>query len=274
MVNSEKIFTFRVQRYNPQKDSHPYLQSYQVPSRQGLTVLDGLYYIKEKLDGSLAFRSSCRMGVCGSCGMFVNGHPHLACHTQVAELASDVIEVRSLPNFDIIKDLVADLTPLFQKHRSIKPYIIRRDAGEVDNPTREFLQSPAELEAYLQFAYCLKCGLCLAACPTVATDREFIGPQALAQAYRYCADSRDGGNAERFVVVDNPHGAARCHLAGACSDACPKGVDPALGIQLLKRQMALKSIGLGRAQEPAPLASEPAGPAKEKIPVPEFTVSK
>lgn len=274
MSNSEKNITFRVQRYDPQADSRPYLKEYQVPFTKGLTILDGLYYIKEKLDGSLAFRSSCRMGVCGSCGVFINGHPHLACHTQVAELASDVLEIRSLPNFDIIKDLVADLTPLFAKHRSIKPYLIRPDAAEIDQPTREFLQSPQELEAYLQFAYCLKCGLCLAACPTVATDREFTGPQALAQAYRYCADSRDAGAGERWQSISGPHGITRCHLAGACSDACPKGVDPALGIQLLKRQTALAAVGFGRTPTPAPVAPEPVGPAKEKVPVPEFTARR
>lgn len=274
MFSEGQIITFRVQRFDPEKDRRPYMKEYQVPYTQGLTVLDGLYYIKEKLDGSLAFRASCRMAVCGSCGMFINGKPHLACHTQITELQSVVIEVKPLPNYTVIKDLVCDFTPLFAKHKAVKPYIIRRDAREIDNPTREFLQSPAELESYLQFSYCMKCGLCLAACPTAATDRNFVGPQALGQAYRYCADSRDDGLAERIREIDNAHGIWRCHLAGACSEACPKGVDPALGIQLLKRQVVLRAIGFGKGKKLAPVAPPPSGQVKPKIEAPPFTVSR
>jgi len=249
--------TFRVQRFNPETDSRPYMAEYTVPYTEGMTVLDGLIYIKEKLDGTLAFRMSCRMGICGSCGMLVNGFPHLACHTQVSELESDVLEVKPLPNYPVIRDLVPDLGPMFEKHREVKPYIIRADEEELENRSGEFLQKPEELEAYLQFAYCLKCGMCLAACPTVATDRAFFGPQALAQAYRYSADSRDAGQAERLEVLNSPHGPWRCHLAGACSEACPKGVDPALAIQLLKRELTLGA----RRQEKqeAVLAGPPEG---------------
>ncbi|TDA69661.1 MAG: succinate dehydrogenase iron-sulfur subunit [Clostridia bacterium] len=266
--------TFKVQRFDPERDQGPYLKEYHVPYTQGLTVLDGLYYIKEKLDGSLAFRASCRMAVCGSCGMFINGKPHLACHTQITELESTVLEIRPLPNYSVIKDLVCDFTPLFAKHKAIKPYIIRREAGEIDNPTREFLQSPAELESYLQFSYCMKCGLCLAACPTAATDRNFLGPQALGQAYRYCADSRDDGLAERVKEIDHAHGVWRCHLAGACSEACPKGVDPALGIQLLKRQVVLRAVGLGKGRKLAAVVPPPSGQAKPRVEAPPFTVPR
>ena len=269
MEHENKQLTFRVQRYLPGKDKRPYMQEFKVPMRRGLTVLDSLLYIKENIDNTLSFRSSCRMGICGSCGLLVNHFPMLACHTPVEELKTDRITLKSLPNFPIVRDLVADLGPLFEKHKSIKPY--RISAEEVKEPTAEFLQSTDELHSYVQFAYCVKCGLCMAACPTVASDAKFLGPQPLGQAYRYCSDRRDSGAKQRFKQTDTRHGVWLCHLAGACSEACPKGVDPALAIQLLKRAMLFDNIRLRKPPAPAEIA----GPSKEtkpRVAVPEFTV--
>ncbi|MFH0778617.1 MAG: succinate dehydrogenase iron-sulfur subunit [Candidatus Eisenbacteria bacterium] len=243
-----KKVRFKVLRFDPKTTPRPRVDVFEVPVAKGATVLDGLHYIKENLDGSLSWRYSCRMGVCGSCGMFINGFPKLACNTQILELKSNVIDLKPLPNFDTIKDLVPDLAVLFDKHRSVRPFTIRRDLSELENPTGEFFQSVEELERYLQFTYCIKCGLCMAACPTVATDRRYLGPQPLTQAYRYEADSRDEGTKERKDTVLGPRGAFGCHFAGACSEACPKGVDPAFGIQLLKRRAFLGSLGLLRAK--------------------------
>ena len=269
-----KQVTFKVQRYNPERNGDaPHLQEFTVPTTPGTTVLDGLIYIKENLDSTLAFRTSCRMGICGSCGMLVNNYPHLACHTQIEEFHSDTLTVKSLPNLPIIKDLVVDLAPMFAKHRSVKPYLIRQDEQEIEEPTVEFAETPQELNDFLQFSYCIKCGICVAACPTSASDILFLGPQAMAQCYRYCADNRDGGQQERFPVVDSDHGVWRCHLAGACSEACPKGLDPALAIQLLKRRLASQALGMGKKQQPASLVSPPTE-FKEKVPVPEFTVKQ
>lgn len=117
----------------------------------------------------------------------------------------------------------------------MKPYVM--NDVEIDEKTREFLQNPEELEQYLQFSYCIKCGLCYSACPVVATDKKFPGPQALAQMYRYFIDNRDQAADERLKIVDDRHGVWRCHYAGSCSKVCPKGVDPALGIQLLRGYM-------------------------------------
>ncbi len=116
---------FHVTRYNPEKDGTPYMQTYTVPVREGMTVLDGLHYIKENLDPSLAWRYSCRMGVCGSCGMLLNGSPTLACNTQVLHIASTDLTVGPLPNFKIIRDLVPDLATMFDKHQAIQPFIVR-----------------------------------------------------------------------------------------------------------------------------------------------------
>ena len=243
-VNTKQI-ELHIQRYDPEQDSRPHFQKYLVPSSRGTTVLDCLLHIKENLDSSLTFRASCRMGICGSCAVFVNNYPYLACHTQIDELHSDRLTVKPLPNMPVIKDLVVDLTTFFEAHKSIKPYIIGRNREEMENPAAEFIQSPQELNEILQFANCIKCGLCLAACPTSASDKLFLGPQTLAQCYRYCADNRDKGDRERYPVVNADHGIWHCHLAGACSEVCPKGVDPALAIQLLKKRLLSQALRPG-----------------------------
>ncbi len=271
--DSEKIVIFKIQRFDPEKDARPHFQEFRVPVKRGTTVLEGLLYIKENLDSSLAFRTSCRMGVCGSCGMLVNYSPHLACHTQVEEFHAKKLLIKPLPNFGIIKDLVPALEPLFEKHKSIKPFIMRQDEAEMETPTAEFIQGIEDLDRYLQFSYCIKCGLCLAACPTSASDKSFLGPQALGQAYRYCADSRDGGQQQRLDIVEREHGVWHCHFAAACSEACPKGVDPAFAIQLLRQRVAARALGAGKPHNPAPLAATPLQ-VKPRVAVPEFTVKK
>ena len=225
-----KTVTFRIRRYDPEKPDLPKYMEYKVPVQRGMTVLDGILYIKEHLDPTISARYSCRMGICGSCGMIVNGKEKLACQTQVLELNKDLIKLDPMGNYGIVKDLVPDLTKLFRNHEKVKPYIIR----EEDRPTAEYLQTPEQREQYAMFTDCIMCGLCLSACPTSAADELYLGPQALAQGYRYLSDNRDLGFYERLNVIDSKHGVWRCHFSGACSEVCPKGVDPALGIQLLK----------------------------------------
>jgi succinate dehydrogenase / fumarate reductase, iron-sulfur subunit len=249
-----KTVTYEVLRYNPGQDRKPYLQEYSVQVSKGMTVLDGLNWIKENVDRTLSWRSSCRMGICGSCGMFINGLPRLACNNQISHLDSDRIVVKPLPNYDIIRDLVPDLESMFQKHRSVKPYLIRQDLEEQNHPAGEFFQSKQELLNYIQFAYCIKCGLCLAACPTVATSNSYTGPQALTAGWRYILDSRDEGSQERAWELYSSHGVYRCHFAGACSEVCPKGVDPALAIQLAKKDAFARAFGIRKRRQPAILA--------------------
>ena len=274
-MNTEKTeqIKFRVQRYDPEKGNRPHFQEFMVPCSRGMTVLDGLIYIKENLDSTIAFRTSCRMAICGSCGMLVNNYPHLACHTQIEEFCSKKLTIKPLPNFPIIKDLVVDLIPFFETHKSIKPYVLRGDAEEMENPTAEFCQSHDIMESFLQFTFCIKCGICVSACPTSASDKLFHGPQALAQCYRYCADNRDDGEPERFPMVGTDHGVWHCHLAGACSESCPKGVDPALAIQLLKRRLVSRNLRVGK-KEPIATTAPPPTQSKPKVPFPEFTVKQ
>ena len=249
-------FRLVVQRFDPFRDAAPRMVEYAVPKREGMTVLDALLYARDYVDHSIGLRFSCRQASCGSCGMKINGRPRLACYTQVDELGGEKVVAQPMDNFAIIKDLVTDLGSFFQKHMEVNPRLVRSDGQEQDNPTGEYLMKPEELSRVLQFTYCIKCGLCTSSCPTVATDARFPGPQALAQAYRYTADVRDQGGAERLAELDTAHGIWRCHFAGSCSYVCPKGVDPALGIQLLKRHVMSGKPPHG-AEEAAKVWKEP-----------------
>ena len=230
-----KTIMLRVFRANPAEHIQPHYETFEVPSEPGMTVLSALLRAKETLDHSLAIRFSCRMAACGSCGMKINGVPKLACSTQISEYANKTITVEPLDNNPLIRDLVTDFTDFFAKHDSVKPFLIRRNLQEQETSDSEYVQSPSQLDDFLQFSNCIKCGLCNAACPTMMTDHLYTGPQALAQAYRYIADSRDEGVAERVKAIDHSHGIWRCHFPAACTFVCPKGVDPALAIQRLRK---------------------------------------
>jgi succinate dehydrogenase / fumarate reductase iron-sulfur subunit len=257
---------FRIRRFEPDRSPRPFWQEFRIAGASGMTVLDGLWTIKETADPSLSWRSSCRMGICGSCGMIINGRPRLACNTQISELGGSRIAVAPLPNFDIVRDLVPDLTPMFDSHTALKPHIIRDDGAEMERPTGEFLQLPEQLRAFLQFSYCIKCGCCMAACPTYATDPVYHGPMPLSQAHRYDQDNRDAGFRDRREALAGERGPWRCHYAGECSRVCPKGVDPARAIQFLRRQLVLDAFGLGRKQRPAKVAPKPSESRREDIP--------
>jgi len=231
-ISSDSII-LRISRFNPENNSTPTFAEFKVPVQKWTTVLEAILYVKQNLDHSVAVRYSCRQASCGSCGMRINGKPALACFTKISELKSNIVTVESMHNFPIIRDLVVDFKQMFATHKKMKPYIMREDS-EITSGTKEFLQTPEEVEKYLQFSYCIKCGLCNSSCPTMATDTSFVGPQGLAQAYRYVADNRDEGKKERLKIVDQSHGIWRCHFAGSCSNVCPKGVDPAMAIQLLR----------------------------------------
>lgn len=229
--------TLKVLRGNRAAGEKPHYDIFEVPVQRSTTVLDALLHAKAYNDHSIGIRYSCRMASCGSCGMKINGIPRLACYTKVSELEGGVITCEPLANFPHVRDLVTDFTQFFKHHRDMQPYI-HNNKADMDtanvNAMSEFMQTPEDVDKFLQFSYCIKCGLCYSACPTVAMDTKFPGPQALAQAYRYFIDNRDEASKERLDMVDDRHGIFRCHFAGSCSTVCPKGVDPALGIQLLR----------------------------------------
>ena len=235
--SSVKLRVFRINAIQDPNDVH-HFDEFQVPVKRWTTVLDALLDAKSYQDSSIGIRYSCRMASCGSCGMKINGIPRLACYTKISELSTNTITCEPLPNFPYIRDLVTDFSQFFNHHRSVMPYLQNKKADIPDvNELTEYEQTPEDLDKFLQFSYCIKCGLCYSACPTVATDLKFPGPQALSQAYRYFADSRDTDKSNRLKVIDTSHGISRCHFAGSCSHVCPKGVDPALGIQLLRSHL-------------------------------------
>lgn len=239
MPENDRI-TLRVARYRPEQEMEPTWQSYEVPLRKEWTVLDGLNHIKDHLDGTLSYRWSCRMGICGSCGMTVNGEPQLTCAAFLTDFAPGPVRVEPLANFPVVRDLVVEIGDFMNKLTEVKPWIIRAEEKPLDEG--EFPQTPEEMDAYKQYSMCINCMLCYAACPVYALDPDFVGPAAIALAQRYNLDSRDEGSADRRDVLSSAAGVWACTLVGECTTACPKGVDPAGAIQRYKLTAATRSL--------------------------------
>jgi succinate dehydrogenase/fumarate reductase iron-sulfur protein len=220
----EKIVEFKIKRYDPQ-GKRRYTSTYKVSARKGMTILDALLYIKDNVDETLTFRHSCRMGICGSCGVNVNGKPVPACYTQILDLNSDSLLIEPLSNMSVIKDLVVDIDPFFEKYRKIKT-VLTKPEQELANPT-EFPQSQSELKKYWDLTLCTKCSICYSACPA-ALDERFLGPTALSTNYRFIADSREEGKQERLKpLTDNIWLCTSCH---SCTIVCPKLVNSSTAI--------------------------------------------
>jgi fumarate reductase iron-sulfur subunit len=220
-----KTVQFEILRYRPEQESKPVWQRYTVPYTDDMSVLQALQAIKDDIDGTLSFRWSCRMAICGSCGMMINGKPRLSCQTFVRDLLPGPIKVEALAHFPIERDLVVNLEGFIEKLQSIKPYIIPKTPRRVEEG--EYLQTPHELELFEQYSSCINCTLCYAACPQFGLDPDFMGPGVLALLHRYNADSRDGGQAQRMEIVNAIEGVWTCTAVGYCSEVCPKHVDPA-----------------------------------------------
>jgi len=225
MPEAAKTIEIEVLRYRPLQDSAPVLQSYQVPFTDDMSVLQGLQHIKDYVDGTLSFRWSCRMAICGSCGMMIDGKPKLACQTFLRDYFPRKLRVEALAHFPIERDLVIAVDDFVAKLESIKPYIVPKQARTLQQG--EYLQTPAQLEQFEQFSSCINCMLCYAACPQYGLDSKFIGPGVLALLHRYNADSRDGARDERMQIVNAEEGVWSCTAVGYCSEVCPKHVDPA-----------------------------------------------
>jgi fumarate reductase iron-sulfur subunit len=232
--------TLRVARYRPEQEEAPTFDEYAVPLRADWAVLDGLNYIKDELDGTLSYRWSCRMGICGSCGAMINGEPKLTCATFLTAYAPGPIRIEPLANFPVIRDLVVELTDFLTKLGKVKPWIIRDEEQPVEDG--EYMQTPAQLDEYKQFSMCINCMLCYSACPVYGLDPKFLGPAAIALAQRYNLDSRDDGEHVRLTVLSQPEGVWGCTYVGECSRACPKGVDPAGAIQRYKLTAAMAAV--------------------------------
>ena len=232
--------TLRVARYRPEKESEIRFEDFELPCPKEWVVLDGLNHIKDRLDGTLSFRWSCRMGICGSCGMLVNGEPKLTCATFLSDYGAGPVQVEPLRNFPVIRDLVVEIGDFMGKLTRVKPWIVR--AVEKAVSEGEYRQTPEEMDEYKQFSMCINCMLCYSACPIYGLDPHFIGPAAIALAQRYNLDSRDEGAAERMQILSEHDGIWGCTFVGECTKVCPKHVDPAGAIQRYKLQAALEWV--------------------------------
>ena len=231
-----KTVELRILRYLPASDESPSFRSFQVPYSDDMSVLQALQTIKDTLDATLSFRWSCRMAVCGSCGMMINGEPRLACNTFLRNLPPGPVTVEALKNFPIERDLVVSVGDFVKKIESIYPYIIPKEPKTVAQGT--YLQTPAQLAAYESFSDCINCMLCYAACPQFGENPDFIGPGAMALLQRYNGDSRDGGQQKRLDAIAGEDGVWSCTAVGICSEVCPKHVDPANAINQNKSNSA------------------------------------
>jgi len=227
--------TFRIKRQDPQNKENPgpHWEEYKVPYEKGnnLTVLEGLFYVQEKYDGSLSFRYCCRASVCGSCAMYINGAYRLACQTNVKHLDTDLITVEPLPHMPLVKDLVCNMDNFFAKYEYIKPWLIRHSP----DPEKEIRMSPKERKKIDMAVDCILCGCCYSSCPSTWGEENYLGPAALLKAYRFEVDPRDEAGKERLPLWDNERGVYRCHTIMNCVEACPKELSPTQGIEWLKR---------------------------------------
>lgn len=226
-----------IQRYLPEQHNEPYWQTFTVPMDESTSILDALNHIKEDQDPSLSYRWSCRMAICGSCGVMVNGIPKLGCKTFLRDY-SGPLKIEPLAHFPIEKDLMVDMNSFLEHLSAVQPYLINEQAmtGEPHK------QTPAQLAKYRQFANCINCGLCYSACPQFGLNSEFLGPAALTLAHRYNLDSRDTGKAQRMSQMNSHEGVWGCTFVGFCSEVCPKGVDPAAAVNQGKVEAAKSTL--------------------------------
>jgi len=232
---AEDTITLTVARFRPGEDSGIIAQPFTIPYNPDWVVLDALQYIKDHFDGTVSFRWSCHMGVCGSCGMMVNGTPKLTCAAFLRDYYPKPILVEPLANFPVIRDLVVDVEDFMHKLQEVQPYVIRDDLQTAEvGKGHEFLQTPDEVDDYKQFSMCINCMLCYAACPVYGMEPRFLGPAAIALAHRYNMDSRDQGRNQRMSIIGSSEGIWECTFVGECSVVCPKNVDPAAAIQRTK----------------------------------------
>lgn len=229
---------FSIYRYNPDVDNVPHMRDYQLEVQEGsdMMLLDALILLKER-DPSLAFRRSCREGVCGSDGLNMNGKNGLACITPLSALrnGNKKIIIRPLPGLPVVRDLVVDMGQFYAQYEKIKPYLLNDGQNP---PAREHLQSPEE-RAKLDGLYeCILCACCSTSCPSFWWNPDkFVGPAGLLAAYRFLADSRDTATQLRLASLDDAFSVFRCHSIMNCVSVCPKGLNPTKAIGHIKSML-------------------------------------
>ena len=233
--NSEVTRTFRVYRYNPDTKDNPTIDTYHVDMEQcGPMILDALIYIKDRIDPTLTFRRSCREGICGSCAMNIDGVNTLACTRGIGEVKGDV-SIYPLPHMPVIKDLIPDLTNFYAQHASIMPWLETKSKA----PEKEWKQSIEDRKKLDDLYECVMCACCSTSCPSYWWNSDkYLGPAVLLQSYRWLQDSRDEERKERLKELDDTFKVYRCHTIMNCTQACPKGLNPAKAIAGIKQMIA------------------------------------
>ncbi|MDH2915839.1 MAG: succinate dehydrogenase iron-sulfur subunit [Gallionella sp.] len=229
---------FKIYRYNPDIDTAPYMQDFDLNLESGDAMLLDALMMLRKQDDSLGFRKSCREGVCGSDAMNINGRNGLACITSLSSLKQPV-EIRPLPGLPVIRDLIVDMTQFFKQYHSIKPYLVNNDPP----PETERLQSPKDRLELDGLYECILCGCCTTSCPSFWWNPDkFVGPAGLLQAYRFIADTRDQDTAARLDNLEDPYRLFRCHTIMNCVDVCPKELNPTEAIGKIKDMMVKRAV--------------------------------
>ena len=240
-ADATRIKRVEIYRWDPDTDENPRIDSYEIDLDQcGEMVLDLILKIKNEIDSGLAFRRSCREGVCGSCAMNVNGKNTLVCIKPISEYKG-TIKIFPLPHMDVVKDLVADMTHFYAQYESIKPWLETKTPAPAD---RERLQSVEERKQLNGLYECVLCACCSTACPSYWWNSErYLGPAVLLQAYRWLNDSRDENTGARLDELEDPFKLYRCHTIMSCTDTCPKGLNPALAIAEIKKMLLIRQEG-------------------------------
>jgi fumarate reductase iron-sulfur subunit len=231
-MNSE--WSIDVSRFDPQQDAAARLVNYRVPRIDKMTVLDALAYIQRHHDRSLAFRFACRLGMCGTCTVMVNGIPRWACRTSLARLGTEHVQITPLRYLPVIKDVMVDYAPFVDKYRTAMPFF---EAAPEAHDTALISPTSRERRAIDPQLECITCGACYASCNMLSHDPDYLGPAALNRAFTLVRDSRDTARAERLAAVGGEHGCWRCHSLYNCTEVCPKHISPTQAIKGLKRDM-------------------------------------
>jgi succinate dehydrogenase / fumarate reductase iron-sulfur subunit len=231
--------TVRIRRYNPETDTEPHWENYDVQMHGTDRVLDALHKIKWEQDGTLTFRRSCAHGICGSDAMRINGRNRLACKTLVKDFnPKKPITIEPIKGLPVEKDLVVDMEPFFQSYREIMPFLITTG----NEPSKERLQSPADRARYDDTTKCILCAACTSSCPVFWTDGQYFGPAAIVNAHRFIFDSRDEGADARLEILNDREGVWRCRTTFNCSEACPRGIEVTKAIQEVKRALLSRTV--------------------------------
>jgi succinate dehydrogenase / fumarate reductase iron-sulfur subunit len=225
--------SFDLFRFQPDTAPDAYRQDFVLEHDEKITLLDAILRLQDEQDGTLAVRYSCRSAICGSCVCRADGRTVLACMEQVETLkarsGADTVTVDPIGNFAPIKDLVSDLTPFWEKFKSVKPFLI----PDTPAPERERIVSKSAMQKISKESQCILCAACYSECNSLAADTEFVGPAAFAWGYRFAADERDGERKERAKLYSGDHGIWDCTRCMYCNERCPKGVDPRDAIEKL-----------------------------------------